>query len=302
MREGWTTELQTQKVDQDDALAQVLAEDGAFDEVLPEEKESATADGAEADGAGAPLASRLGSQFGAPQPSGPNAFSALLVRGSQQPFPAPAASNAPRVDPSLIAPPSQIPAQPPICFVDFTNLVGWRNIPRRIGGFFRQRDKVLAGAQDGLRICLGAKETARPFETGPEPVPETPPQGGDLDWGLASEERYPPFFFNTVKNIETSRERFYTELPGRLKAARELARGEREPTKTEKNHPPPTEQELREERLRKEKEWRGTLMGYEIVKPDAGVAWDERFRPALRVFTDPPADYEPPRSSESEAA
>jgi import inner membrane translocase subunit TIM54 len=30
------------------------------------------------------------------------------------------------------------------------------------------------------------------------------------------------------------------------------------------------------------------LEGWEVVRPDVGVVWDERFRDVLRVFADPP--------------
>ena len=52
----------------------------------------------------------------------------------------------------------------------------------------------------------------------------------------------------------------------------------------EKNDPSKTEAELREQRFNKEKEWRNAEMGFEIIRPEKGVEWDERFRGSLRVF------------------
>lgn len=48
--------------------------------------------------------------------------------------------------------------------------------------------------------------------------------------------------------------------------------------------PPPTEVELRAERIKKELRWRGDEAGWRIVGPDAGVQWDERLREVLRVY------------------
>ncbi|CDS00896.1 hypothetical protein [Sporisorium scitamineum] len=324
LKNGWCTPLEVLKRDRDDELAQELAEDHAFDE-LPVEPSAATNDsastpsefldekdraiaalaesGGEEDGAGAPLPSRFGpgsaNKFGqAPYSlgSGPNAFSSMMG-----PSPAAAAqaekkrarteaeAAAARLDPKLLAPPEQIPAQPPICFVDFTNLVGWRNIPLRMYQFFRQRDKVRHGAELGLTLVYGTKETAREFQPGrpgtlPGQVSDVPPQGGDLDWGLQSEERYTPYLLKSDKNIAEARESYYKALPQHLKDARDLARGLREPSKLEKNDPSKTESELREQRFKKEKEWRNGEMGFEIVRPSKGVEWDERFRGSLRVF------------------
>ncbi|CBQ73571.1 related to TIM54 (component of the mitochondrial TIM22 translocase) [Sporisorium reilianum SRZ2] len=323
LKNGWCTPLEVLARDRDDELAQELAEDHAFDELPAEpsaandsastptefldEKDRAIAALAEAggedDGAGAPLPSRFGpgaaNKLGqAPYSlgSGPNAFSSMMG-----PSPAAAAqaekkrarteaeAAAARLDPKLLAPPEQIPAQPPICFVDFTNLIGWRNIPLRMYQFFRQRDKVRHGAELGLTIVYGTKETAREFQPGregtlPGQVSEVPPQGGDLDWGLQSEERYTPYFLKTDKNTAESRASYYKALPQHLKDARDLARGLREPSKIEKNDPSKTEAELREQRFKKEKEWRNGEMGFEIVRPSKGVEWDERFRGSLRVF------------------
>lgn len=334
LKNGWCTPLEVLKRDRDDELAQVLAEDHAFDELPAEptstsnssssagssssfatsstpsefldEKERALAalaeSGGQEDGAGAPLPSRYGpgAKFGSSPynnlGSGPNAFNGMLgpspaaaVKAEKQRARTEAEAAASRLDPKLLEPPSQIPAQPPICFVDFTNLVGWRNIPLRMYQFFRQRDKVRHGAELGLTIVYGTKETAREFQAGrpgtlQNQVPTSPPQGGDLDWGVEGEERYPPYFLKSDKNIADSRESYYKALPKHLKDARDLARGLREPSKIEKNDPSKTEAELREQRFKKEKEWRNAEMGFDIIRPEKGVEWDERFRGSLRVF------------------
>ncbi|KAJ3006807.1 hypothetical protein NUW54_g3797 [Trametes sanguinea] len=52
-------------------------------------------------------------------------------------------------------------------------------------------------------------------------------------------------------------------------------------------HPPPTEVELRAERLKKELRWTADEEGWSIIRPDKDVEWDERFRNKLRVYIDP---------------
>jgi import inner membrane translocase subunit TIM54 len=87
-----------------------------------------------------------------------------------------------------------------------------------------------------------------------------------------------------VSNVASSRKSYYKTLPERLAAARQLARGEREPTKEEQRTPPPTEVELRAERLNKELRWRGEEEAWKIVGPGSGTSWDEKFRGVLKVF------------------
>ncbi|KAN0065222.1 mitochondrial import inner membrane translocase subunit tim54 [Thecaphora frezii] len=311
LKNGWCTPLEVVKRDRDQEIAAELSEDHAFDELTADQPEAALdaemsekdraiaalADGAEEDGAGAPLPSRLSSVNPAFKP-GPNAFTSVIK--APQPTPVGSAPKpkteaelrAAKMDPQLLEPPAQIPAQPPICFVDFTNLVGWRNIPLRMYQFFHVRDKVKQGAELGLQIVYGTKETAREFQPGrpgtlPGEVPDAPPQGGDLDWGLESEEKYAPYFLKTQKNIEEAKESYYKALPQKLKDARDLARGVREPSRLEKNDPPKTEMELREQRLKKEIGWRNNLMGFDIIRPEKGVEWDERWRGSLRVLQIP---------------
>ena len=47
---------------------------------------------------------------------------------------------------------------------------------------------------------------------------------------------------------------------------------------------------MRAERLKKEMRWRSDEEGFNIIRPDKNVEWDERFRDVLKVYTDPPED------------
>ncbi|KAJ4492660.1 inner membrane protein import complex subunit Tim54-domain-containing protein [Lentinula edodes] len=121
--------------------------------------------------------------------------------------------------------------------------------------------------------------------------------------------------------IQQAREKYYNELPRKLWVAREFARrggfdeierpniGEnekegiiseeltkewkkaKEAYNSDPSKIPPSEVQLRLERLEKEKIWRRDEEGWEIVRPERGVCWDERLgangKGALTVFIDP---------------
>jgi import inner membrane translocase subunit TIM54 len=116
--------------------------------------------------------------------------------------------------------------------------------------------------------------------------------GGDLDFDKEAESYFKSSLSSTATDIEDAREKYYAALPAKLETARALSRGTREPTKDEVSHPPPTEVELRAERMKKELRWRGDLDGWELIRRDKGVVWDERFAPSMKVFVDPPGKGE----------
>jgi import inner membrane translocase subunit TIM54 len=120
-------------------------------------------------------------------------------------------------------------------------------------------------------------------------VTQTYNDNGDLDFDQRVESVYKKSVLSIPTDIEKERQRYYEALPAKLAIARELARGTREPTKDEKEYPPPTEVELSAERLKKEQRWRRDMEGWNIVKPTQKVVWDDRFRDSLHVFIDPPS-------------
>ncbi|KAF9013954.1 inner membrane protein import complex subunit Tim54-domain-containing protein [Cyathus striatus] len=199
--------------------------------------------------------------------------------------------------------PMVIPHIPPMLLVSFTNYIGLKQIPLMMWDFFNQRHKVRSGAEAGYRIVM---KNTRPFVS-PQitPLLELSTQAdspdiatsepgvsflGDLDFDKEAESYYKKSLNSIPEEIEKTRQKYYEALPAKLEIARALARGTREPTKEELNNPPPTEVELRADRMKKELRWRSDLEGWNIVKPDATVAWDERFNGTLRVFEDPPRD------------
>lgn len=261
LRRGWTDGLE--KVDKEDQLARELELDGKFDEV--EEPTSTLNTENLSDGEPLPTKSRL--------PPSTGLFTPPYLRppqGDKSSFPSSSSPNLERFN----IPPAFIPQQAAILFVPFTNYLGFLQLPHMIWDFFNQRQKVLSGAQCAYRLV---KSHTRPFE------PST-----DLSYGVDVEHYYKSSMKKYAESVEKIRSGYYKALPDKLKTARDLARGNREPTKEEINYPPPTEVELRAERLKKELRWRSDVAGWDIIKPEAPVAFDERFNGALQVFVDPP--------------
>lgn len=257
LRRGWTDGLE--RIDKEDELARELESDGKFDEV--EEPASAVSTENLSDDEPLPTKSRLPPSTG------------LFAPPHLRPAPGNKSSSSPSIPEHLNIPPASIPQQPPILFVPFTNYLGFLQLPHMIWDFFNERQKVLSGARCAYRLI---KSQTRPFE------PST-----DLDSGLDAEYYYKSSMKKYAESVEKIRTGYYKALPDKLKVARDLARGNREPTKDQINYPPPTEVELRAERLKKELRWRGDVTGWDIIKPGAPVAFDERFNGPLQVFVDP---------------
>ncbi|KAF9052837.1 inner membrane protein import complex subunit Tim54-domain-containing protein [Panaeolus papilionaceus] len=241
-----------EKVDDDEKLAHLLEDDGRFDE--PEE----------------PLPMQ-------PKQSSPPSYTPKM----------------PSVD--YNAPPTFIPELPPLLLVPFTNYIGIKQIPLMIWGFFNQRHKVLSGAEAGYRLVM---QSTRPINVpnacstsfGDENAPVL--QDGDLNFDKGAEAYYKKSLDDLEEDIEVSRKKYYEKLPEKLATARALTRGTREPTKEEYENPPPTEVELRAERLKKERRWRDDVVGWNTIKSGSPVAWDPRFQDALKVFCNPPNQNE----------
>lgn len=272
MRRGWSES--PARIDREDALAHILEDDGHFDE--PE------------------LPELTGDLEGEPIPT----KSRLLPSKSTQVFSPinPVARSVPRssssieLDGSVISPPATIPPQPPLLLVPFTNIIGLKQIPLMIVDFFNQRAKVITGAEAAYRLVTASiRPISAPLQeaslvslaSSDEQRPET-----DLDFDRESESYYPGSTSAFLQNIEKQRDEYYKSLATKLATARALAHGEREPTKEEQAYPPPTEVELRAERLKKEMRWRNDEEGWKIIRPEAAVAWDDRFREILSIFVD----------------
>ncbi|KAF7986543.1 hypothetical protein HWV62_26266 [Athelia sp. TMB] len=278
-KRGWTEGLE--KVDKEEALARVLESDNHFDE--PEEPEMATHVD---DGEPIPTPSKL--------PSSNGLYSPLQLK---RPPPPPVPLQT--IPTEKNTPPTVLPEMPPILFVPFTNLIGFTRMPLMMWEFFNQRHKVQSGSEAAYRLVMkqtrpiippsvsSADFTPSEFTSSEgETTKSEAVRGGDLDFDIEAEKYFKSSLSETVAEIEKYRTKYYKELPAKLETARALARGTREPTKEEAAHPPPTEVELRAERMKKELRWRGDAAGWELVRREAGVAWDDRFAPVMRVFDD----------------
>ncbi|KAG1789379.1 inner membrane protein import complex subunit Tim54-domain-containing protein [Suillus plorans] len=276
LKRGWTESMD--RVDREDMLAQELASDGRFDE--PEEP---VIDPEVVDGEPLPTRSRL-------LPSQNAVLFPLQMPSSSPSKSTQYTSNIPA---HLDTPPSTIPTLPTLLLVPFTNHIGFRQVPNMLWGFFNERHKVRAGSEAAYSLIMSHVRSfaaANTIVTASE-IQESQldgRQGGDLDFDLPAESYYDGAY--TPSETEKARKTYYDALPAKLSTARALARGTRAPTKEEDSHPPPTEVELRAERLKKEMRWRGDEAGWEIVKPGQLVQWDERFADALQVFDEPRAD------------
>ena len=274
LRCGWTGS--PVKVDREEVLAHALAEDSHFDEVDVSDPSAGL------DGEPIPTTSRLMSTENA------QAFSPI------KPFSVNSTPSTLGTTSNQLESPTSIPPQPPLLLVPFTNYIGFKLIPLMIYDFFNQRAKTEAGAR--AAYCL-VKAHTRPLaepeqEAHPAPLfsPDQTPAVSDLDFDRDAEKYYFSSLSSFLSDIEKARASYYDELPKRLATARALARGEREPTKDEQRSPPPSEVELKAERLQKEKRWRNDEQGWNIVSPDKEVAWDDRFKGIFKVFVDPPEE------------
>jgi len=293
LKRGWTEGLEV--VDREEELAKVLQSDGKFDE--PDPELDTGLDVLDIEGEPIPTASRL-----PPSQAFPS-FGPPHLRGSAS---TPSASTpSSSIPPHMNVPPARIPPQPPILFVHFVNHIGLTQIPTMIWEFFNERYKVRSGAEAAYRLIM---RQTRPFiappvesvsldheslDSDPSALPAKPHLSEvaltDLDFDKDAESYYKKSLVTGfTSSIDKARTDYYASLPARLETARALARGTREATKDEQNHPPPTEVELRAERMKKELRWRADEEGWEIIKPEKDVEWDERLRGVLQVFTEPP--------------
>jgi import inner membrane translocase subunit TIM54 len=265
LRRGWTENLE--RLDEDEKLSRELEADGHFDE--PELLSPGLSSDSLADAEPLPTPSRLPPS----RPPPPGIYSPLSTPIRP---PSPSPSAAPTRDPGTdVPPPAYLPPQPALLLVPFVNLVGIKLVPLMIWDFFNERYKVRAGAEAAYKLVSSA---VRPFER------------ADLDFDTSAEGYYKSSTASIPTDVQSARTEYYKSLPEKLATARALSRGEREPTKLEIEAPPPTEVELRAERLKKETRWRTDERGWEVVRPDTPVEWDDRWEGALEVFVDPPAE------------
>ncbi|BGO97903.1 inner membrane translocase subunit [Rhodotorula toruloides ATCC 204091] len=240
-----------------------------------------------------------------PLPSQPVSFLTYSPYRQVPTSPAPASASPTEPEPPLVLPPTDVPPQPPLLLVPFSYPFGIRTWASKIAHFWNHRTDVRLGGEMSLALILSQ---IRPFDPPKNCDPESgslqglldedfvarirrgelheskmadgvPTGSKDLDFLFETDEEPRHFkkaYQTLPKNHEYLRRTYYNdELPPRLRTARELARGEREPTKAEINYPPRIESELRKERLDKELRWRRELEGWAMQRSGSGVAWKD---------------------------
>ncbi|GAA5829647.1 hypothetical protein JCM11251_000233 [Rhodosporidiobolus azoricus] len=285
-------------------LRELEAEDEAktdgtapFDEKAPESLESAasTVEGADEPASAQPV------NFLAPA-YGSSPFRPIT------PSAAPSAPSTPATpEEPIVLPSAPVPPQPPLLLVPFSYPFGIRTWAGKLLHFWNHRSDARLGGEYALALVLNETRPLDPpkhrdAETGAlvgllndddvasfrrgerhlEAMEDGVLTGSkDLDFLAETDERPEHFKKNyraLPKGHEFHRRTYYNdELPGKLQTARELARGEREPTKAEVNYPPKIESELRKERLDKELRWRRELEGWAVQRAGSGVAWKEEW-------------------------
>ncbi|WWD22831.1 hypothetical protein CI109_107325 [Kwoniella shandongensis] len=167
-------------------------------------------------------------------------------------------------------PPSPLPAQPPILLLPFVSHVGFTQIPNMIASWFNERHRVLAGSQAAIALI---ESTTRPLHP------------SDLEFDRDNEKYYNKAAKQLPERIATARKDYYDALAPRVEEARKYEYGEREQTDEEKKTGKVVRlDELKEERKKKELRWTGNEEGWEIVKPEKEVTWDDRWDGWLKVF------------------
>lgn len=233
-----------------------------------------------------------------------------LFGSSPAPHPTPhstSSDDAPVSRPTHLDPLHHVPPQPALLLVPFDHPIGMKWWPLKLLHFFNHRARVRAGGEAAIALICNETESLIPprngFAEGINPylgdggledesmVQDAPAEtrmAGEtgsphLDFGLDTEPHTYRGYASLPATLLSARRDYLASLPPKLATARQLARGEREPTKDEGKYPPPTEVELRAERVKKERKWREDRQGWEVVRKGSGVVWDERMEGALTV-------------------
>lgn len=176
----------------------------------------------------------------------------------------------PMIPPQFHLPPNPLPPSPPMLLLPFVSHLGFKQIPSMIYDFFTERYRVQSGADAAIALIEGQ---TRPFEP-----------SADLSFNEDSEKWFKKDWSRLPTKIEDARKVYYNELRTKVDDTRALVAGDRQLTEEEKKSTKPlvTEDELKEERKKKELRWMGQEEGWEILNRD--VTWDERFEGWLRVY------------------
>ncbi|OCF43773.1 mitochondrial import inner membrane translocase subunit TIM54 [Kwoniella heveanensis CBS 569] len=272
LRRGWTGGVDAW--DWEKSIESKLETDGVFAEPKPETEvldaavetpgEAATPESTEFAAIPAP------SPPSTKPPTGLGFLSRPTPSVTNSSSPSASASAGPQIPPHWHIPPNPLPAQPPLLLLPFENHIGFTQIPAMIASFFNERYRVREGADAALALI---NSEVRPISK------------DDLGFDKKTEGYYNKAALELPKRIGEARKDYYDALAPRINEARAYENGTREMTEEEKKSGKVVKlDELKEERKKKELRWMGNEEGWEIVKPEAEVAWNEGWENWLKVF------------------
>lgn len=211
-------------------------------------------------------------------------------------------TTKPIIPSHLHIPPNPLPAQPPLLLVPWVNHLGFQQIPYMIRDFFTEHYRVEQGAKLAYALICGH---TRPFvgaSSSSSPSPSSSSSSSDLEFDKPAERYFKNDFDELPTRLAKAKEDYYVDLRARLAEVRALARGERELTDAEKksNKPLVSEDDLREERKKKELRWRGQVEGWGIVRKEKEVTFEDGWEGWLNVFREPRVEEEPRPKEEGE--
>jgi import inner membrane translocase subunit TIM54 len=211
----------------------------------------------------------------------------FLNRPQPQLQPAAQSTDSPAIPSHMHIPPNPLPAQPPLLLVPWTNHLGFQQIPYMIRDFFTEHRRVEEGAKFAYALICGH---TRPFSaTAIGSATPAASSDSDLDFDRQAERYIKNDFDDLPTRLDKAKTDYYADLAIRLAEVRALARGERELTDAEKKSTKPllTEDDLRDERKKKELRWRGQAEGWGIVRKEQEVAFEPGWEQWLSVFRAP---------------
>ena len=210
-----------------------------------------------------------------PTPSRPNqlpgTFSFLSRPQPPQAVPS-LPDSTPTIPEEYHAPPNPLPPQPPIVLVPFIKRLGFKQVPWMIYDFFTERYRVESGSKAALALI---ENHIRPYD-----------KAKDGEFDRNAEEWYKKDTLKVHEKISEARKTYYDELVNKIQEVRDLRDGKRELSEDEKKSTKPltTEADLIAQRRKKELRWMGQEEGWDIVRPEVEVGWDDRFDGVLRVY------------------
>lgn len=186
----------------------------------------------------------------------------------------------------LTSAPAVIPPQPPLLLVPFTELVGFKQVPAMIAGFFNHRERAKRGGEAAMKLIFGnLQKVEAPYEGFDEGIvsydePYKQPhnlewksQGGTLcSFDKDSEDLIKNSFEKVPDGLRRRRKEYYANLSDRLKS-----------TRNDQDSKEKSEDELFKERLNREKNWREEYEGWALVRKYSRMRY-ETWMNGLQIF------------------